>query len=248
LDSESNVWYPWTESWDYVKHFNVTFALDRRVATVHSYTAAWGIPKREYFEKNMVNATMPKKTEEIALVTSNCGAEPRNTIYQEMFKMLKIDSMGACYHNSDKHLDSYWNSNGKQNKLSNIMPYKFVVTFENSNCYDYVTEKMFDALEVGAIPIYLGARNIKEFLPSKVHKVIIDWNDFDNITEAVNYIKKVQQDPALWNEYMVWRQHWYDTEDIPLKKLMKYTATRERSERMCDICSTLYGDSIHQDW
>ena len=43
--------------------------------------------------------------------------------------------------------------------------YKFVVAVENAVCPDYVTEKLWRALEVGAVPIYHGAPNVMEFLP-----------------------------------------------------------------------------------
>ena len=43
--------------------------------------------------------------------------------------------------------------------------YKFVVAVENAVCPDYVTEKLWRALEVGAVPIYHGAPNVRKFLP-----------------------------------------------------------------------------------
>ena len=43
--------------------------------------------------------------------------------------------------------------------------YKFVVAVENAVCPDYVTEKLWRALEVGAVPIYHGAPNVREILP-----------------------------------------------------------------------------------
>jgi hypothetical protein len=72
-----------------------------------------------------------------------------------------VDAYGACLHNrnfpdGDK---------GIKSKLSTIGKYRFVITFENSNERDYVTEKIFHALHVGSVPIYMGAPNIDEFLP-----------------------------------------------------------------------------------
>ena len=34
--------------------------------------------------------------------------------------------------------------------------YKFIISFENAICEDYITEKLYRTLFVGAIPIYKG--------------------------------------------------------------------------------------------
>jgi len=39
--------------------------------------------------------------------------------------------------------------------------YKFCIAIENSLAMDYVTEKVYDALAAGCVPIYYGAPNIR---------------------------------------------------------------------------------------
>lgn len=48
--------------------------------------------------------------------------------------------------------------------------YKFIIAIENAKCEDYITEKFWRPLIVGAIPIYLGATTIKviHFLIKKI--------------------------------------------------------------------------------
>lgn len=43
--------------------------------------------------------------------------------------------------------------------------YKFCVAMENSIRQDYMTEKMWDALAAGCIPIYLGSKNAAKIIP-----------------------------------------------------------------------------------
>jgi hypothetical protein len=43
--------------------------------------------------------------------------------------------------------------------------YKFCVAMENSVRQDYMTEKMWDALAAGCIPIYLGSSNAPHIIP-----------------------------------------------------------------------------------
>lgn len=43
--------------------------------------------------------------------------------------------------------------------------YKFCVAMENSIRQDYMTEKMWDALAAGCVPIYLGSSNAPQIIP-----------------------------------------------------------------------------------
>lgn len=45
--------------------------------------------------------------------------------------------------------------------------YKFIIVYENSTGYrGEVSNKIFDALQVGVIPVYLGAKDIEEIIPA----------------------------------------------------------------------------------
>jgi hypothetical protein len=54
---------------------------------------------------------------------------------------------------------------------------RFVYATANSYGLDYVTEKVFYALQCGSVPAYLGAPNIDSFLPDR--SAIIQVSDFD---------------------------------------------------------------------
>ncbi len=63
-------------------------------------------------------------------------------------------------------------------KLDVLSQYYFCLCFENSTMLGYVTEKLFDCLYAGTIPIYLGAQDIEEWIPKDVY---IDYRQFANI-------------------------------------------------------------------
>uniref|UniRef100_A0A6N2K8M2 Fucosyltransferase n=1 Tax=Salix viminalis TaxID=40686 RepID=A0A6N2K8M2_SALVM len=48
-------------------------------------------------------------------------------------------------------------------KVETLKRYKFSLAFENSNEEDYVTEKFFQSLVAGTIPVVIGAPNIQDF-------------------------------------------------------------------------------------
>lgn len=79
-----------------------------------------------------------------------------------------------------------------------LQKYKFAFCFENSIFPGYVTEKIFDAMFAGSVPIYLGAPDIKKYIPSSC---FIDLRDFKNYDDLYNYISAIKEDK--YNEYLI---------------------------------------------
>ena len=51
--------------------------------------------------------------------------------------------------------------------------YKYVIAFENLIEDDYVTEKLFEPLDAGAVPVYLGAPSVGDILPHPEAAIVI---------------------------------------------------------------------------
>ncbi|KAK6115522.1 hypothetical protein DH2020_007791 [Rehmannia glutinosa] len=81
--------------------------------------------------------------------------------------------------------------------------YKFVLAIENTMTESYVTEKLFYALDSGAVPIYFGAPNVWDFVPP--HS-IIDGTQFSSIEQLASYVKSLASDPIAYAEYHAWRR------------------------------------------
>lgn len=81
--------------------------------------------------------------------------------------------------------------------------YKFVLAIENTFTESYVTEKLFYALDAGAIPIYFGARNVWDLVPPNS---IIDGSKFKTLKSLATYVKKVASNPVLYAGYHAWRR------------------------------------------
>ena len=45
--------------------------------------------------------------------------------------------------------------------------YKFHLAFENAVCDDYFTEKLVRPFHLGAIPIFYGSKNVRDFAPRR---------------------------------------------------------------------------------
>jgi hypothetical protein len=75
-------------------------------------------------------------------------------------------------------------------ELQIYQEYKFVLAFEINNLTDFVTEKVALALKAGAVPVYMGAPNIDDWLPGD-HSVIKTQN-FDSPKSLAKYLKELQ--------------------------------------------------------
>ena len=60
-------------------------------------------------------------------------------------------------------------------KIDTLSQYRFSLCFENMPMMGYVTEKIFDCLYAGTVPVYLGAKDISELIPPEA---FVDMRDF----------------------------------------------------------------------
>jgi hypothetical protein len=74
-------------------------------------------------------------------------------------------------------------------KIEVMAQYKFSICFENARSLSgYITEKIFDSMISGSIPIYYGSPDIAEHVPGQC---FINFQDFDNISELYSYISRI---------------------------------------------------------
>ena len=89
----------------------------------------------------------------LAWMVSNCLTKSNREGYVEALKkFIDVDVFGSCYKDSKKcekdGSDNCWNYISDQ--------YKFYLSFENSLCNDYITEKFWELLKRNIVPIVLG--------------------------------------------------------------------------------------------
>ena len=70
--------------------------------------------------------------------------------------------------------------------------YKFYLSFENSICDDYVTEKFFNILSYNVIPVTFGGANLTALgVPPRTH---VDAISFGSVKKAVNHLRTLARD------------------------------------------------------
>jgi hypothetical protein len=117
----------------------------------------------------------------------------------QLMTKIKVDSYGRFLNN--KALPEA--DKGRATKLATIAHYKFCLSFENALETDYVTEKFFDPLLVGTVPVYRGAPNIDRFAPGE--HAFINANDFSGPNELAFYLNELASDDEAYRKFFRWR-------------------------------------------
>lgn len=119
---------------------------------------------------------------------------------------LVVAAYGACLPNRD-NLDARCRAeHGRSNRVKLCTAgaaHDFYLSFENSLYPDYVTEKLYEPLAAGAIPVYMGAPNVAAFAPA-AHSIIVGA-DFATPRALVDYLRCVAANRTLLEYYRGWR-------------------------------------------
>lgn len=77
-----------------------------------------------------------------------------------------------------------------KSKHSTLQDYRFSIAYENSCEPDYLSEKIFDCLSSGCVPVYLGAPNVQDYIP---RDAFIDKRDFRTYAELHKYLSTMSE-------------------------------------------------------
>jgi hypothetical protein len=124
-----------------------------------------------------------------------CG---RLAYIRELMRHIDVHSYGTVLCNRTLAEDL-----GEVTKLDLLSRYKFTLAFENSVTDDYVTEKVFHALQARSVPVYRGAQNVDEYLPGD--RCMINAHDFAGPRQLAEYLHQLDRDDRAYNKYHAWR-------------------------------------------
>ena len=134
----------------------------------------------------------------VAFVSNRFDLSGRFKYLKELMQYLPVDSYGLALQNKKLPEDKR-----QETKLETIAAYKFTLAFENSISQDYVTEKFFEPLIVGSIPVYLGAPNIDDFAPGE--NCFINVAQFKGPRELAEYLIFAADNQFEYDSYLAWK-------------------------------------------
>lgn len=112
--------------------------------------------------------------------------EGRQELFTEINSISHIDSCGRFLHNCDDLKKLY-----DDNKLKLLRNYRFNLCPENSNHADYCTEKIFEAIAAGCIPLYWGCNQQPEptiLNPDAICFIKLGEKNDNNTINSIRYL------------------------------------------------------------
>lgn len=144
-----------------------------------------------------INNYRPNKTDFCSLICKHGGDDNlRGRMFDEISQIAPVMCAGKFNHNDDRLWKEFGNS--KFRYLSN---FKFTICPENSNRTGYVTEKLFEAFQAGAIPIYWGSDNNPEKGLINPSSVIL-WNNGGDNREAMEKIRELNESETAYQKFI----------------------------------------------
>lgn len=157
-----------------------------------------------------------ERTKGAVWLVSNCKTQSRREAYvKELKKFYDVDIYGGC---SRKR-----RCEPKQSDVCYrlINKYKYYLSFENSICKDYITEKFFNILQYDIVPVVLGGGNYSAIAPERS---FIDATNFASPRNLAKYLIKVANNSMWYNSFFKWKEY-YSVHLHPW---------------MCDLCKRLH--------
>lgn len=132
----------------------------------------------------------------VAWVVSNWSeSHARVSFYHELRRYVRVDVYGRA----GRPLPS-----GDGHVVRLLERYQFYLALENSQHTDYITEKLWNAVRAGAVPVVLGPsrKNYERFLP---REAFIHVDDFLSVKELARYLLLLRSDPVRMRGHLDWR-------------------------------------------
>ncbi|CAF3736690.1 unnamed protein product [Rotaria socialis] len=162
------------------------------------------------------------KQADVVWIISNCHAHNgRELFVKQLMLELKVDSYGGCLNNRQGY------GARMVDNFAAYKNYKFVIAIENSNCQDYVSEKLILAVSSGSIPIVAGFNGRPDYRRYMPEHSYINVFDYSSIKELANDLKRIGSNKTLYESYLWYKKYDHDISklrEMPLNEKLKHLA------------------------
>lgn len=208
---DSSAQYVYNHFYNWTMTYRFDSDIVRRNAKVVKKKTKYVLPTKEQVRS---------KKRSVAWIVSNCkSVDRREQLAKNLAKHIDVDIYGKCGTlkcPEDQDCYEYVANN-----------YRFYLSFENSHCRDYTTEKFFKTLESDIIPVVYGGGDYASFAPPRSY---INVEDFDSAEILASYLKILEQDLDSYLEYFEWKRD--------------YVLEKGGLPSMCKLCELLNDPSV----
>ena len=184
-----------------------------------------------YMEKSKIG--YQEKRLAVIICTNQLHDQMPGELYSERKKVIEYFESNGQYTFGvyGRYWDGYRNWGGAcRSKAEIYHKYRFAICLENSRANGYITEKIFDCFQCGIVPVYGGALNVTDYIPSNCY---IDYFSFCNLDEMVNYLDNMNEEE--YSKYLNAIQSFLGSE-----KLKEFNV-ESRVGKLCSVISDLPG-------
>lgn len=216
-------------SWNNMVNWTMTYRLDSDILYKYGNITPKAVVVENKSPPRNLSHIFRQKTKEVAWLVSDCVTQSQRERYVKLLKRhIKVDIYGRCgtLHNCTKE-------EGKNCLEKLAKEYKFYLSFENSICKDYITEKVFAWFKMDVINVVRGAITYKDILP--VH-TYIDTAKFGNVKDLAKYLKHLSSNEQEYVRY--------------LKEKSKYrthSMSTQFQSAYCELCKRLHNADQHRN-
>ena len=146
----------------------------------------------------MLSDILSVKSKSVLWTVSHCKTQSRRETYADQLgKHIDIDVFGNC----GTPVPCLRTDRRCENRF--VTDYYFYLSFENSLCEHYITEKTFTRMQQGLVPVVLGGADYKNVLPVGSY---IDVRDYESPKALAKYLKRLIREPDEYAKYHEWRR------------------------------------------
>ncbi|XP_069106761.1 alpha-(1,3)-fucosyltransferase C-like isoform X2 [Argopecten irradians] len=192
---------PRLQNW--TRKFNWTLSYRRDADFTHTYSIVL-FKKVKLTERIRLKSNWTEKTHGVAWFVSNQNAPSRrNEFAKRLDKIINVE----IYSRKGKRQCPTEKIKDCEKMLGD--KYKFYLSFENSLCRDYVTEKLFKILRTRSdvIPVARGVEDYSLFVPPNSY---IDTAKFSNISSLAALQLELSNNKTAFENYFQWKRYYYN--------------------------------------
>lgn len=208
-------------------NLSMTYRLDSHIPLGHVKSIELPEVKQHDLSDIVQRVQRYPKKKLVAWFVSHCKTfSDRESYVKELQKYISVDIYGACGSLKCGVTEKRF-SEGHCNRMLE-RDYKFYLSFENSICKDYVTEKFGRTLRYDVIPVTLGGANYTKVAPPHSY---INALEFSSPRQLATYLKYLARNQEEYLKYFEWKS--------------KYTILEyhhNEKDALCQLCAIINGN------
>eukprot|EP00300_Choanocystis_sp_HF-7_P042600 c9331_g1_i1.p1 GENE.c9331_g1_i1~~c9331_g1_i1.p1 ORF type:complete len:413 (+),score=80.65 c9331_g1_i1:103-1239(+) len=191
--------YPEVEDTELMDHFDIVMSPVQSSHIPLTMVCPWGYPASDYLHV----PDFSKKQRFIAYFNEHGIHRSYSRYISGLVQALgtDIDAFGTL-----KNTVVPDEAKSPHTRIQLLSKYKYVLVTEHVVEDDWVEAELSQAILAGTIPLYIGAPNIEDFMPSPHSFIHLrDWETRSH-ESLINFLRSIADDPVAYSQFFDWKR------------------------------------------